>query len=103
MVNQEVLTPTPRRKILEELIKNGEASPYEISKKVGISDSSVSRHLDILSDSDLIEPPETDVSGGRLKKIYKSTPDAEKAIANFWKEEIQSAPKFIREKYLKGE
>ena len=98
-MNQEeekILAVTSRRKILEELVKSGEATAYEIAKKINIPDSAVGKHLRILREAGLVEGPEIDISGGRLKKTYKPSPHAEKILEDFWLKEIQSAPESIK-------
>lgn len=105
---RKLLSVPSRRRILEELIKNGESTAYELAKKLEIPDSAVGKHLKILCEAGLVEEPNIDVSEGRLKKIYKLAPHAEKLLKEFWISEIQSVPESIqralnREMHKKGE
>ena len=93
---RRLLSVSSRRKVLEALIKSGEATAYEIAKKINIPDSAVGKHLRILREAGLVEGPEIDISGGRLKKTYKPSPHAEKTLKDFWLKEIQSAPESIQ-------
>ena len=93
---EKILSVSSRRKVLEELIKIGEATAYEIAKKINIPDSAVGKHLKILREAGLVEEPEIDISGGRLKKTYKPTPHAEKTLRDFWLKEVKSAPESIQ-------
>lgn len=94
---EKVLSLTIRRKVLEQLIKKGEATAYEISKELSIPDAAVGKHLSILQEVGLVNPPEIDVSGGRLKKIYKPSKNAIKVLKEFWKKELEAAPEIIKD------
>lgn len=95
---RKALSVTSRRKILEELTKCGGATAYELAEKVGISDSAIGKHLQILCNAGLVEGPTTDISTGRLKKIYKSSPNAEAVLSDFWVEEISSIPNKVKKR-----
>ena len=101
------MSVSSRRRVLEELVKSGEATSYELAKKLNIHDSAVGKHLKILHEAGLVEEPMVDVSEGRLKKVYKPAKDAEKILKDFWLKEIESAPeniqKILGEKYTKKE
>ena len=43
-----------------------------------------------------IEEPNIDVSEGRLKKIYKPAPHAEKVLEEFWIKEIRLTPESVQ-------
>lgn len=92
----KILSVSARRKILEELIKSGEATAYELSRKLEIPDSAVGKHLRILYEVGLVEEPKIDLSEGRLKKMYKPARSAEKKLKEFWIKEIKSVPKSIQ-------
>jgi len=81
-------------------VKNGEITAYEIAKTLKFPDAAVARHLHILSGAGLIEGPFVDTSGGRLKKIYRPSPHAEKVLKVFWAKEIESAPASIKMEYM---
>lgn len=98
---KEALNVRTRRKVLEELIKKGNSTAYGLAKRVDISDSAVGRHLDILEEAALVEPPYTDTSVGRLKKIYTPAKNAEEVLAEFWEKELDSIPDEIRKKVNK--
>lgn len=93
---ERILSVASRRKVLEELIKIGETTAYEIAKKISIHDSAVGKHLRILCEAGLVEGPEIDISGGRLKKAYRPASHAEKTLGDFWLKEIQSAPQSVQ-------
>jgi len=93
---EKILSVSSRRKILEELVKSGEATSYELAKKLNIPDSAIGKHLKILNEAGLVEEPKIDTSEGRLKKIYKPTKGAEKTLKDFWIKEIKSAPESIQ-------
>lgn len=93
---ERLLSVASRRRILEELIKNGENTAYEFAKKLEIPDSAVGKHLKILCGAGLVEEPNIDVSGGRLKKIYKPAPHAEKVLKDFWLKEIRLTPESVQ-------
>jgi len=95
---RKALSVTSRRKILEELIKRVGATAYELAEKIGISDSAIGKHLQILCNAGLVEGPTTDISTGRLKKIYKPSPNAEEVLSDFWIEEISSVPTKIKKR-----
>ncbi|MCK4364826.1 MAG: helix-turn-helix transcriptional regulator [Thermoplasmatales archaeon] len=98
-----VLSTSIRRKVLEELIKRGKATAYEISKNLDIPDAAVGKHLEILFEAKLVDAPEVDISTGRLKKIYRPATNAEKVLKEFWDKEIRDAPKSIQKMYLNKE
>lgn len=100
---ERILSTSVRRKVLEELIKRGEATAYEISKNLKLPDAAVGKHLEILYEIKLVSSPEVDISTGRLRKIYKPAPNAEKVLKEFWDKEIRSAPKSIQKMYLSKE
>jgi len=95
---RKALSVTSRRKVLEELTKCGGATAYELAEKVGISDSAIGKHLQILCNASLVEGPTTDISTGRLKKIYKPSPNAEEVLSDFWIEEISSVPNKVKKR-----
>ncbi len=99
---EKVLSVTSRRKVLEEVVKNGEITAYEIAKTLKLPDAAVARHFHILSGAGLIEGPFVDTSGGRLKKIYRPSPHAEKILKDFWAKEIESAPESIKKGVRNG-
>lgn len=90
------MSVSSRRRVLEELIKSGEATSYELAKKLNIHDSAVGKHLKILHEAGLVEEPEIDTSEGRLKKIYKPSKHAEKILKEFWSKEIESVPESVK-------
>jgi len=94
---EKVLSLSIRRKVLEELIKKGKATAYELSKELDIPDAAVGKHLGILYEAGLVESPEVDISSGRLKKIYMPSNRAAKILREFWKKEIMAAPKIIQD------
>jgi len=102
---EEILSVSARRRVLEELVKSGEATSYKLAKKLNIHDSAVGKHLKILYEAGLVEEPMVDVSEGRLRKVYKPSKNAEKILEDFWLNEIESAPegiqKIICEKFTK--
>ncbi len=98
---KESLTVRTRRRVLEELIKKGNSTAYGLAKRLDISDSAVSNHLDKLVDVGLVEPPYTDTSVGRLKKIYTPSKNAEKILLEFLEEELDSLPEEVKEKINK--
>jgi predicted transcriptional regulator len=100
---ERILSTSVRRKVLEELIKRGKATAYEISKNLNIPDAAVGKHLEILFEAKLVSAPEVDISSGRLKKIYRPAANAEKILKEFWDKEIRSAPKSIQKMYLNKE
>jgi len=100
---EKVLSVTFRRKALEEVVKKGEITAYEVAKTLKLSDAAVARHFHILSGAGLIEGPFVDTSGGRLKKIYRPSPHAEKVLKDFWAKEIESTPENIKKEYLTKE
>lgn len=91
------MSVSSRRKVLEELIKRGKATSYEIAKKLNIHDSAVGKHLKILQEAGLVEEPEVDTSEGRLRKIYRPAKHSEKILKEFWLKEIKSAPESVQE------
>jgi predicted transcriptional regulator len=93
---ERILSVSSRRRVLEELIKSGEATSYELAKKLDIPDSAVGKHLRILHEAGLVEEPEIDISSGRLKKIYRPSEYAEKILQEFWSKEIESAPESVK-------
>ena len=93
---KKLLSAASRRRVLEELIKNGENTAYELAKKLEIPDSAVGKHLKILCEAGLVKEPNIDVSEGRLKKIYKPAPHAEESLKEFWISEIRSVPESIQ-------
>lgn len=97
---EKVLSVTSRRRVLEEVVKNGEITAYEIAKTLKLPDAAVARHFHILSGAGLIEGPFVDTSGGRLKKIFRPSSHAEKVLKDFWAKEIESAPESIRREYM---
>lgn len=96
-IEEKVLSLAIRRKVLEELIKKGEATAYDIAKTLDIPDAAVGKHLIILQEAELVKEPEIDISTGRLKKIYKPSEGAIKILKEFWKREIKAAPKIIQD------
>ncbi len=98
---EEALKVRTRRRVLEELIKKGNSTAYGLAKRLDTSDSAVGKHLDKLKEIGLVEPPYTDTSVGRLKKIYSPSKEAEKVLLEFLEGEISSLPDEIREKINK--
>ena len=94
---RKILFVSSRRKVLEELIKSGEGTSYYIAKKLNVADSAVGKHLAILHEAGLVEEPLVDLSQGRLRKVYKPSKKAKEILKEFWIEEVESAPKFIKE------
>ena len=94
---EKILSVSSRRKILEELIKNGESTAYELAKVLEIPDSVVGKHLRILEEGKLVTAPETDISEGRLRKIYRPAPEARKVLTEFWLKEMNSIPESIKD------
>ena len=93
---KKLLSVSSRRKILEELIKSGEGTAYELAKTLHIPDSAVGKHLKILQEAELVEEPKTDISEGRLRKVYRPSANAQKVLTEFWLEEMKSVPKGIK-------
>jgi predicted transcriptional regulator len=93
---EKILSVSSRRKVLEELIKSGEGTSYELAKKLNIPDSAAGKHLKILKEAGLVEEPKIDTSEGRLKKIYRPAKSAEKVLNDFWLKEIETAPESIK-------
>ena len=93
---ERILSVSSRRKILEELIKNGESTAYELAKVLQIPDSVVGKHLRVLEQGNLVEEPRTDISEGRLRKVYRPTAGAKEVLTKFWLEEVESLPKSIQ-------
>ena len=102
-VAEKVLSQTVRRKVLEQLIEKSDATAYDIAKELDIPDAAVGKHLMILQEAGLVEEPEVDISGGRLKKIYRPSRKASKTLKEFWKKEIEMAPKMIRDMFKEVE
>lgn len=94
---EKILSVSSRRKILEELIKSGEGTAYELAKALHIPDSAVGKHLKILQEAELVEEPKTDISEGRLRKVYKPSANAQKVLTEFWLEEIKSVPEGVKD------
>jgi predicted ArsR family transcriptional regulator len=97
---EKVLSVTSRRRVLEEVVKNGEITAYEIAKTLKLPDAAVARHFHILSGAGLIEGPFVDTSGGRLKKIYRPSPHAERVLKDFWAKEIEAAPESVKMQFI---
>jgi len=93
---EKVLSVSSRRRVLEELVKSGEATSYELAKKLNIHDSAVGKHLKILYEVGLVEEPLIDTSEGRLRRVYKPSENAERVLREFWLKEIKSAPESIQ-------
>lgn len=64
-----------RRRVLEQLIDRGEASPNEVAKQIGAPLSTVSYHVHILRDLECIELVRTEPRRGAVEHYYRSSLD----------------------------
>lgn len=78
-MNNSIQLGDTREAILRNLLE-GDLSAVELEEKVGINESAIRRHLDVLESRDFVKPYFEKAKRGRPKKRYKITKEGRKVF-----------------------